>query len=292
MEATIPYVERDSNGEIVCLYGAVAPMFAQARTYLSTGKLQERLAEYPDVLAEAERLGVGIEEAVGHADDIHDPDRRWTICGRWPEWIDDAELTTQDPAPSGVFDSQPSLEEIREAYEASHSDESGAGDVGGVELSDPDLGGDAGELEEAGADALASDGGDDSPDPLGDDSVAGGAGAYPGVMVDHQHTETILMDLRAPPLQLVRAYHESRLTAEIGDENARQALHLAGNEDEFRDEKIAWLAAMETTLHEKLQAIQDETDPIALVNYRSEAEGWPPVPVEEIEYEDDEPEDE
>lgn len=188
----------------------------------------------------------------------------------------------ENPASGGVFDSEPALEDIRKAYEDSHADDESPAEVGASEPALDDAGGDVG--------PEAADSPPDDPDPSDafDEPDPANSG---GVLIQEgTHTETILMDLRATPLQLVRDYYESRLTDEIGDENARQALHLAGTEDEFRDEKLAWMAAMDATLHEKLQAIQDETDPMALVNYRSEAEGWPAPSVEIVEYEDEQDE--
>lgn len=79
----MPYVERDDAGRIVLLYGALDPLFQQARNYLSTGKLQERLGEYDAVHAEAARLGLSFDDAVTD------------ICSRWPEWLDEAELDAE-----------------------------------------------------------------------------------------------------------------------------------------------------------------------------------------------------
>ena len=183
--------------------------------------------------------------------------------------------------------SAPSLPDIREAYEDPHADEIG------IDLGEDDLGLGEPALDDArgdvGEEALVAPPDDpdlsdavDEPDPANSGGV---------LIQEGTHTETILMNLRETPLRLVRDYYESRLTDEIGDENARQALHFAGTEDEFRDEKLAWMAAMDATLHEKLQAIQDETDPMALVNYRSEADGWPAPRVEIVEYEDEQDED-
>jgi len=77
----MPYVKRDSEGRIVGLYGSIQnPMFTESRTWISSGKLEDRLAEYPAFVAEAERLGMSL-------DDAHDD-----LKSRWPEWIDSAEL--------------------------------------------------------------------------------------------------------------------------------------------------------------------------------------------------------
>ena len=191
----------------------------------------------------------------------------------------------ESPAPSWVFDSEPALEDIREAYEESHADDESpavdGGDASGDYLEDA-----ASDMEEEAADSPPDD--PDLSDAVDEPDPANSGGV---LIQEGTHTETILMNLRETPLRLVRDYYESRLTDEIGDENARQALHFAGTEDEFRDEKLAWVAAMDATLQEKLQAIQDETDPMALVNYRSEAEGWPAPSVEVIEYEDEQDED-
>lgn len=176
-------------------------------------------------------------------------------------------LDADDESPAEVGASEPALDD--------------AGDVG---VDGGDASGDYLAEETAFAPPDDPDPSDavDEPDPANSGGV---------LIQEGTHTETILMNLRETPLRLVRDYYESRLTDEIGDENARQALHFAGTEDEFRDEKLAWVAAMDATLQEKLQAIQDETDPMALVNYRSEAEGWPAPSVEVIEYEDEQDED-
>jgi len=192
------------------------------------------------------------------------------------------------PATGGVFDSGPTpIEEIREAYEDSHTDNEGAGYVGLAEHSGADLGGDGGEHGEAGSDADPGEPADFSAEPVGDDSALGEPGAYPGMMIDHQHTETLLYNLREEPIKLVRDFYESRLTHELGDQDMRNA--LAFSDDPYRDEKLAWIAAMDAVLEQKLAEIA-EMDGMALANYRGEAEGWPAVPVEEVEYEDDEPE--
>lgn len=178
-----PYVERDESGRITCQYNALAPEFQQARNYLSTNKLQERLHEYPHVHEEAARLGVTFDEAVAD------------ICARWPEWVDEAELVDglhqenseqphagdqqehvsdgeqdadhaeelphTDDTSDNISEDARQIDDIREAYEASYDD--GAGDVGIGEHTGADLGGDGGEPVEAGPDA----------DP-GGDSVGGG----------------------------------------------------------------------------------------------------------------------
>lgn len=155
----MPYVERDESGRIVCLYGALDPMFQQARNYLSTGKLQERLDEYPAVHAEAARLGVSFDEAVGDRDDIHDPEKQWTICGRWPEWKSDEELE----------------------LESSHDD--AAPEMGDSFDAHPDLRGDIGEPVDADEELSDPGSGDDGGGELGDAVDVGEGGAYPGMMI-------------------------------------------------------------------------------------------------------------
>ncbi len=127
----MPYIERDESGAIVCLYNALDPVFQQARNYLSTGKLQERLGEYPAVHAEAARLGLSFDAAVTD------------ICSRWPEWIEEADLSS--PAPSGVFDSEGPDNAADDAGQAEMGDSVDAdfvdsGDIGGVPEADFDAG--------------------------------------------------------------------------------------------------------------------------------------------------------
>lgn len=298
----MPYVTRNEAGEIVCLYEALAPEFQQARNYLSTDKLQERLDEYGAVHAEAERLGVSFDEAVAD------------ICARWPEWIPDADFGSANEAVGADPDAQPeasdgeggtsdefesdhgpdlaqpepeSISDIREAYEASFDD--GAGEVGSDLTADIDSGGDAGEPAAASEDAGPDLSADFSAEPVGDDSALAEPNSYPGLMIDHQHTETLLYNLREGPIKLVRDFYESRLMHELGDQDMRNA--LAFSDDPYREEKLGWITAMDAVLEQKLAEIA-EMDGRALANYRGEAEGWPPVPVEEVEYEDDETEDE
>lgn len=159
--------------------------------------------------------------------------------------------------------------------------------VGDSVSADDHAGGDHSEPADAGEEPAAGGDPDFSAEPVGDDSALGEPGAYPGMMIDHQHTETLLYNLREEPIKLVRDFYESRLTHELGDQDMRNA--LAFSDDPYRDEKLAWIAAMDAVLEQKLAEIA-EMDGMALANYRGEAEGWPPVPVEEVEYEDDEPE--
>lgn len=160
----MPYIERNDAGRITCLYGALAPEFQQARNYLSTDKLQERLEEYPAVHAEAARLGVSFDEAVAD------------ICARWPDWVDDLE---EEP----IAEPEIALQDIREAYEDSHSVDEGAGDVGTAVDPGADIGGDGGEHGEAPEDDPAGGDPDFSAEPVGADLEPEELHSYPGMMI-------------------------------------------------------------------------------------------------------------
>ena len=109
-----PYVERDEVGVITSWRGTIDAIFYEARAYLSSGKLQERLGEYPHVHAEAARLGLSFDDAVAD------------ICARWPEWIDGDEDTDIQPGGSSDILEQQNitkdLDGIRDAYETSHAE--------------------------------------------------------------------------------------------------------------------------------------------------------------------------
>lgn len=254
----MPYVERDESGNIVCLYGALDPMFQQARNYLSTGKLQERLGEYDAVHAEAARLGLGFDEAVTD------------ICSRWPEWLSDAELDAiSDPAPSGVFDSEepehvasaepvaagPDPIEQDEVGEPDASPDAGTDEVGDdVDADFVDSSGDWG-VSETDPDAGPGDPDYSVSEPVGDvasvaDEPEPETVAYPGMMVTGDPLKAAKNDAREALAQKQRSILDQYPWQDnLRDFDQLQSVRWAiaeGSHPPFNDEQQAEFDSLST----------------------------------------------
>lgn len=303
-----PYVERDESGRITCQYNALAPEFQQARNYLSTNKLQERLHEYPHVHEEAARLGVTFDEAVAD------------ICARWPEWVDEAELVDglhqenseqphagdqqehvsdgeqdadhaeelphTDDTSDNISEDARQIDDIREAYEASFDD--GAGEVGSDLTTDIDSGGGAGEPAAASEDAGAGDVGADSAGELGTDPQADPVSAYPGMMVTGDPLKAAQMEAtwRVGELEAekvgeydlpenARRLAELRSLALAAKEGAAPDLTEAQKEELHALETFdGWLSRIRTYADNLRDAIRkvESADALAWINLE---QGWP-----------------
>ena len=235
----MPYVTRSSEGRIIGLYGSIQePMFTESRAWISSGKPEDRMGEYPHFIAEAQRLGMSLQDA-------HDD-----LARRWPEWVDEADL--ESPAESGVFDSGPALEEIREAYEDSHADNEGAGDVGIAEHTGADPGGDGGEPVEAGSDADPGEPADFSAEPVGDDLEPAEPNSYPGMMMVGDALATAkamaLMAVDDERFARVGDYDKAANQSKLDELRQIQQAIREGVHPPFTDEQAAELQALETFL--------------------------------------------
>lgn len=76
----MPYVSLDESGVVIGVYAQPRRVFQQALTYHSTGRLKERLAEYPKLL----------EEAAARGEDV-DATTDWLLAN-WPQEHDDPQI--------------------------------------------------------------------------------------------------------------------------------------------------------------------------------------------------------
>lgn len=164
-------------------------------------------------------------------------------------------LPFESPAAGGVFDSGPALEEIREAYEDSHSDNEGAGDVGASEFAIDDPGGDVGEEEiiappddpdprdavEFSDEALAKS---DEPDP------ANSGGVLIRELGDALTTAKAiaLMAVDDERFQRVGDYDKGANQTRLDELRAIQQAIREGVHPAFTDEQTEELQALETFL--------------------------------------------
>ncbi len=275
----MPYIERDEDGRVVCLYSALDPMFQQARTYLSTGKLQARLEEYPAVIAEAQRLGVTVDEAVGQAEDKFNPDRQWTICGRWPDWVDDADLegstaaaSDQDNGETGEqadeYRAEDNADEVAithpetiaesiAAVNPAEQENEASLDHGPDSLGDsidaaPDYSSDIGEYVEAGSDVDAGADPAGDSEPMGADLEPAEPNSYPGMMIagDALASAKAIALMKVDDERYIRVgdYDKTANQARLDELRAIQQAIREGVHPPFTSEQAEELQALETFL--------------------------------------------
>jgi len=155
-----------------------------------------------------------------------------------------------DLASGEVFDSVPALEEIREAYEDSHSDNEGAGDVGTAEHTGSVDSSDGGELVEAPADDSAGGPVHFSAEPVGDDSGASEPSTYPGVMVTGDPLKAAKNDAREALAQKQRSILDQYPWQDnLRDFDQLQSVRWAiaeGSHPPFNDEQQAEFDSLST----------------------------------------------
>ena len=156
----------------------------------------------------------------------------------------------------------PSLPEITEAYESSHdltdmelpheAVDAEPGEVGADIVADADPGGDAGEPAEASEDADPDGSADFSAEPVGDDSGAGGANSYPGMMMVGDPLAAAkamaLMAVDDERFARVGDYDKAANQAKLDELRAIQQAIREGVHPPFTAEQASELQALETFL--------------------------------------------